>query len=308
VANGPLDWNSFVRVCREAVWAPVAVLLIHAVAGKLFGHEPYVDPVMHFSGGLAMAFFFQRTCSIASGLFGKPSRLAIDLLAFGLTCAAALFWEFGEFFGDLYRGTHVQRGLGNTMRDLLLGTSGGILYLIAARIRRSQKKRSESKSMTNSSFTVSPDNRYFQDYVAGAVHEFGPIAVEEKDVLNFGQRFVPLPYHVDKEAAKKSIYGGLIASGWHTAALMMRLYTDNYLSRVANLGSPGCDELRWTKPVFPGDELSIRVTVLDTRRSDSKPDRGIVRSFVEVLNQNREVVMTVKMVNFVRSRQRFGAD
>jgi acyl dehydratase len=154
-----------------------------------------------------------------------------------------------------------------------------------------------------SSFTTSSENRYFEDYVAGSVHEFGPITVDEQEVIDFGKRFVPLPYHVDKEAAKKSLYGGLIASGWHTAALMMRLYTDHYLSRVANLGSPGGDELRWTKPVFPGDALSIRVTVLDTRRSDSKPNRGIVQSAVEVLNQNREVVMGVKMVNFVQSRQ-----
>jgi acyl dehydratase len=154
-----------------------------------------------------------------------------------------------------------------------------------------------------SSFTTSPNSRYFEDYVAGSVHGFGTITVEEKEVLDFGQRFVPLPYHVDKEAAKKSIYGGLIASGWHTAALMMRLYTDHYLSRVANLGSPGCDELRWTKPVFPGGELSIRVTVLETRRSESKPNRGIVQSFVEVLNQKCEVVMSVKMVNLMRSRK-----
>jgi acyl dehydratase len=156
--------------------------------------------------------------------------------------------------------------------------------------------------MNRSTFTTSPDNRYFEDYVAGAVHEFGTISVEEKEVLDFGRRFVPLAYHIDREAAKKSIYGGLIASGWHTAALMMRLYTDNYLSKVANLGSPGCDELKWDRPVFPGDDLSIRVTVLEARRSESKPDRGIIRSFVEVLNQNREVVMSVKMVNFVRSR------
>jgi acyl dehydratase len=158
------------------------------------------------------------------------------------------------------------------------------------------------KTMNNSSFTKSPDNRYFEDYVAGSVHEFGPIAVEENEVLDFGKRFVPLSYHTDTEAAKKSIYGGLIASGWHTAALMMRLYTDHYLSKVANLGSPGCDELRWSKPVFPGDELCIRVTVMETRRSDSKPDRGIVQSFTEVLNQKRDVVMSVKMVNFVRAR------
>ena len=156
--------------------------------------------------------------------------------------------------------------------------------------------------MISSSFTTSPDNRYFEDYVAGSVHEFGSIVVDETEVREFGQRFVPLSYHTDPEAAKKSIYGGLIASGWHTAALMMRLYTDHYLSKVANLGSPGCDELRWSKPVFPGDQLSIRVTVIETRRSDSKPDRGIVQSFTEVLNQKKEVVMSVKMVNFVRAR------
>jgi acyl dehydratase len=156
--------------------------------------------------------------------------------------------------------------------------------------------------MDRNNFGHPPENRYFEDYVVGSIHEFGTIKVEEQEVLDFGKRFVPLSYHVDKEAAKQSIYGGLIASGWHTASLMMRLYTDNYLSRVANLGSPGCDELRWPKPVFPGDELSLQVTVLETRVSDSKPDRGIVRSLVEVLNQNREVVMSLKMVNFVRSR------
>jgi len=161
--------------------------------------------------------------------------------------------------------------------------------------------------MNSSTFATLPDNRYFEDYVAGAVHEFGSIPVDEKEVLEFGRRFVPLAYHTDPELAKKSIYGGLIASGWHTAALMMRLYTDNYLSKVANLGSPGCDELKWDQPVFPGDDLSIRVTVLETRRSESKPDRGIIRSFVEVLNQNREVVMSVKMVNFVRSRESVAA-
>jgi acyl dehydratase len=158
------------------------------------------------------------------------------------------------------------------------------------------------------SFATPKEDRHFEDYVAGSVHEFGTITVEEQEVLDFGRRFVPLSYHVDKEAAKSSIYGGVIASGWHTAALMMRLYTDHYLSKVANLGSPGCDELRWTKPVFPGDALSIRVTVLDARRSDSKPDRGIVQSLTEVLNQRGEIVMSVKMVNFMRCRQNLPAN
>jgi len=156
--------------------------------------------------------------------------------------------------------------------------------------------------MTSSAFAQPPEDRYFEDYVAGSVHEFGRIRVDEEEVLEFGRRYVPLSYHVDKEAAKSSIYGGVIASGWHTAALMMRLYTENYLSKVANLGSPGGDELRWDKPVFPGDELSVRATVMEARRSESRPDRGIVRTFIEVLNQKREVVMSLKMVNFVKRR------
>jgi acyl dehydratase len=157
--------------------------------------------------------------------------------------------------------------------------------------------------MTKSSFSHPPEERYFEDYVGGAVHEFGSVIVEEDEVLDFGRRYVPFSYHVDKQAAKHGIYGGLIASGWHTVALMMRLYTNNYLSKVANLGSPGCDDIRWDKPVFPGDELWVRVTVLEARISQSRPDRGIVRSFVEVLNQKREVAMSLEMVNFVRCRQ-----
>jgi acyl dehydratase len=151
-------------------------------------------------------------------------------------------------------------------------------------------------------FDHPPDDRYFEDYLPGSVHEFGSIIVEERDVIEFGKRYVPLSYHVDKEAARRSIYGGLIASGWQTAALMMRIYTENYLSHVANLGSPGGDELRWNKPVFPGDQLSVRATVMEARRSESRPDRGIVRTLIEVLNQKREVVMSMKMINFVKCR------
>ena len=156
--------------------------------------------------------------------------------------------------------------------------------------------------MNRSVFAHPAEDRYFEDYLPGDVHEFGSVAVDEAEVLEFGRRYVPLSYHVDKEAAKNSIYGGVIASGWHTAAIMMRIYTENYLSAVANLGSPGGDELRWDKPVFPGDELSVRATVLEARRSESRPDRGIVRTFIQVLNQKKEVVMSMKMVNFVRCR------
>ncbi|HEX8693693.1 MAG TPA: MaoC family dehydratase [Longimicrobium sp.] len=152
------------------------------------------------------------------------------------------------------------------------------------------------------SFSVPPGERYFEDYRPGAEHEFGPIAVEEAEVLAFGRRFDPQVFHTDPEAAARSEYGGLIASGWHTAALMMRLYSDHYLSRVATLVSPGVDELRWTLPVRPGDQLWIRVRVLSARRSRSRPDRGIVRSRVEVLNQRRETVMTAEALNFFLCR------
>lgn len=158
-----------------------------------------------------------------------------------------------------------------------------------------------------SSFTTPPDDRYFEDYLPGTVHEFGTIAVAKEEVLAFGRRYDPHDFHTDPETAKESVYGGLIASGWHTAALMMRLYADHYLSHVASLGSPGVDELRWLQPVRPGDELSIRVTVQDARRSRSRPERGIVHSFVEVVNQDKEVVMSLKAVNFMACRDANGA-
>jgi acyl dehydratase len=158
--------------------------------------------------------------------------------------------------------------------------------------------------MGTSTFATPIEKRYFEDYVSGSVHEFGSIAVEQNEVIAFAQRFDPQVFHTDPELAKSTIFGGLIASGWHTSGLMMRLFADHYLSKVASLGSPGIDELRWHIPVRPGDELSIRVTVLDTKRSSSKPDRGIVQSFIEVLNQNREVVMSMKAVNLFLCRKK----
>ncbi len=157
--------------------------------------------------------------------------------------------------------------------------------------------------MNHSAFTTPIEDRCFEDYVVGSVYEFGSIAVEEAEVIDFARRFDPQVFHIDPEAAKGTIFGGLIASGWHTAGMMMRLFVDHFLSWTASLGSPGIDELRWTKPVRPGDELSIRVTVLEANRSRSKPDRGVMRSFIEVLNQNHEVVLTVKAVNFLLCRE-----
>ena len=156
--------------------------------------------------------------------------------------------------------------------------------------------------MSGSAFTVPIEDRYFEDYAVGSVHEFGAVAVEEAEVIAFARRFDPQVFHVDPEAAKKSAFGGLIASGWHTGSLTMRLLVDHYISHVASLGSPGVDELRWLRPVRPGDTLSVRVTVTEARPSRSKPDRGIVRSFVEVFNGDREVVMTLSALTLILRR------
>ena len=155
-----------------------------------------------------------------------------------------------------------------------------------------------------SDFSAPTDDRYFEDYCTGHVHEFGSIQLSEEDVIDFAKRYDPQPFHTDPAAAARTQFGGLIASGWQTAGVMMRLVVDHYLSRVASLASPGLDELRWPRPVRPGDTLRVRATVLDTRPSTSKPDRGLVRTFFEVLNQHGEVVMTVKAMNLLKRREK----
>jgi acyl dehydratase len=152
------------------------------------------------------------------------------------------------------------------------------------------------------SFEPPIDDRYLEDYRPGSTYQFGAIEVTEKSITEFAREFDPQPFHVDPEAAAEGPFGGIIASGWHTSAMMMRLFADHYLSRVASLGGPGVDELRWLLPVRPGDRLTLRVTVLEARRSRSKPDRGLVRTHAEMVNQNGEPVMTVVVLNLLRLR------
>lgn len=144
--------------------------------------------------------------------------------------------------------------------------------------------------------------RWFEDYVPGAVHELGRITVDGEEMREFAARFDPQAYHVDPQAAAQTHFGGLIASGWHTGSMMMRLLALNYLSPDSSLGSPGIETLRWPRPVRPGDVLTVRVTVQQARRSQSKPDRGIIQSLIEVTNQNGEVVMTANPANLVLCR------
>ena len=133
---------------------------------------------------------------------------------------------------------------------------------------------------------------YLEDFAAGQVRESPPRTLTRDEIIDFARRYDPQPFHVDEDAARRSVFGGLIASGWQTVGIMMRLLWDTFLKDTASLGSPGSDEIRWLKPVRPGDTLHARFTIVEVVPSRSKPDRGIVRTFTEVLNQHGDVVMT----------------
>ncbi|MFD5736078.1 MaoC family dehydratase [Streptomyces sioyaensis] len=150
--------------------------------------------------------------------------------------------------------------------------------------------------------TTPIDQRYFEDYVPGSTYVFGTAAVDERQIVEFAKEYDPQFFHVDPVAAADGPFGGLIASGWQTAALMMRLFAQHYLSSVASLGGPGADELRWLRPVRPGDVLTLRVTVLEAKASNSKPDRGLVRSLAELLDPVGEPVFKATVLNFLRRR------
>jgi acyl dehydratase len=158
--------------------------------------------------------------------------------------------------------------------------------------------------VTLPSFAIPRDNRYFEDYTPGHVYEFGTIiTVSEAEIIDFARQFDPQYFHIDPEKAKASRFGGIVASGWHTISLAMRLLVDHYLSQVASLASPGAEEIRWPNPLRPGDALRIRVAILGARSSRSRPDRGIVRSRVEALNQRDELVLSMIVVSFLGRRE-----
>jgi acyl dehydratase len=144
--------------------------------------------------------------------------------------------------------------------------------------------------------------RYFEDFSEGDTLELGQFGLTEADIIDFARKYDPQPMHVDPEAARGSIYGGLIASGWQTVTSYMRLLVDGMMADSDSKGSPGIDNLRWLKPVRPGDQLSARITVLEARASNSRPDWGIVRSRGEVVNQTGEIVMQLEAVNFFGRR------
>lgn len=163
-------------------------------------------------------------------------------------------------------------------------------------------------TLTTHDLPVPLAERYFEDYEPGSECILGPIAMRAEEIVDFAVRYDPQPIHTDAVAAESGPFGGLIASGWHTIAVVMRALVEHYLSPVAALVSPGVDEVRWLLPVRPGDVLVVRVNVLEATPSRSKPDRGLVRSSIETLNQRDEVVMSFKAMNLVRRRPSRDAD
>ena len=143
---------------------------------------------------------------------------------------------------------------------------------------------------------------YWEDFQIGSIHEYDSITVSKEDIIAFATQFDPQPFHLDEEAAKDSLFGGLCASGWHTSALAMRMVCDGGLRESASLGSPGVDKLRWLKPVFPGDTLHMRIEVLDARPLKSKPNVGLVHNRWDVFNQNDEMVMQLEAHVMYRRR------
>lgn len=150
---------------------------------------------------------------------------------------------------------------------------------------------------------MSKQYRYFwEDFKIGERKNIGSVVVDKDEVIEFATRYDPQPFHVDEAAAKQSIYGGLIASGWHTCAMVMRLMCDSYLLQSASLGSPGLENVRWLRPVRPGDTLTAYRTIEEARVSSSRPDRGIVKTLWEVENQKGELVLTMSGINFFLKR------
>jgi phosphohistidine phosphatase SixA/acyl dehydratase len=144
--------------------------------------------------------------------------------------------------------------------------------------------------------------RYFEDYAVGTTYDCGSVTVDEASIIAFASRFDPQPFHVDPVAAAEGPFGGLVASGWHTVALVTRQLVDNYLSPASSLGGIGADEIRFPAPVRPGDTLRVRATALEARRSVSKPDRGIVKTLAEAANQEGNPAFRATYINFIRVR------
>jgi len=144
---------------------------------------------------------------------------------------------------------------------------------------------------------------YYEDIETGTIQKYGSYEVTREEVMEFATKYDPQSFHLDDEAAAKTHFGRLSASGWHTASMAMRMMVDNMSAhKQAGLGSPGVDELRWIKPVYPGDTLRCESETLSKRQSKSRPEMGILMGRVTVFNQHDEKVMTMDSTGLIRVR------
>jgi acyl dehydratase len=149
---------------------------------------------------------------------------------------------------------------------------------------------------------------YWEDLTPGSVRELGSVSVSAEEIKDFAEQFDPQPFHLDELAGRRSIFGNLCASGWHTCALAMRLTVDNFLRESSSMGSPGLEGLRWLKPVYPDDTLTLRHTILESRPLRKRPDTGLVRSRWEMFNQNGEKVLEMEGYGMFRRREPASAE
>jgi acyl dehydratase len=143
---------------------------------------------------------------------------------------------------------------------------------------------------------------YFEDFYPGQDIDLGTRTVTEEEIIDFATKFDPQPFHIDREAAAQSIYGSVIASGWHTCSMMMRMVVDGLMAQSSSMGSPGLDGVRWLAPVRAGDTLNVRYQTTQVKASSSKPDRGVVWSKWVAINQHGETVCTVEGMGMFRRR------
>jgi acyl dehydratase len=135
---------------------------------------------------------------------------------------------------------------------------------------------------------------YWEDLQPGSTRELGSVTVNADEIKEFASQFDPQPFHVDELAGRRSIFGNLCASGWHTCALAMKLTVENFLNESSSMGSPGLENLRWLKPVYPGDTLTLKHSIVESRPLRTRRDTGLVRAVWEMFNQNGEKVMQME--------------
>jgi acyl dehydratase len=143
---------------------------------------------------------------------------------------------------------------------------------------------------------------YWEDLQPGSVHQLGSITVSAQEIKDFAQQYDPQPFHVDEDAGRRSIFGSLCASGWHTCALAMKLTVANFLNESSSMGSPGLENLRWLKPVYPGDTLRLQYEITESRPLRKRIDTGLVRSSWEMFNQHDDQVLHMEGYGMFRRR------